>query len=582
MTTAPVDRDGHHERQRRRAGRPRRAAWRGAAARPRRPAGPSDRLGVARRPRRAAIAIARRADGHAGHDRRRWPATGPDGRLEGDARERHPAADVDDRRRSAAARPSREPRGPRRRPAARRARPGRRRRGRRARPPSPARRAGTIARLTSGEMTRQPAERRQDDRQRRGLRRQRHAQALGSASAASARRPSRSMPLGQRRRPGDEPGRRERRQLEPGVADERRVGEQQQRGRPAERRGRPARRVPSRARAARRRPSRRPAATDGDAPANATYATIATTVTIDRRRRPSRPATAADRGRDDGDVPAGDRDDVADAGRRERRRDVAIDAVAQADQDPGGQSGLGLGQDARSGPRRRRAGAPRASVPGSSPGRLDVSSVSRRRACPTRRSARGTSPYGRVGPRPDAARRPTTTSPGSIVRVARGASRPAEAGVDPASSVPERRDLLALARRPDRLDDHRPRSAPSGGPSTRPVRPAATSSRRPMTQHAGAERDRTRAAGRAAPDAAAPGATAAGQRRTAPRSQLGPTAAASDGGRDGRPDRQPRAARHISGPSTRSLSFSNVFSPTSLARPQVVDGRERLLPRARR
>ena len=44
--------------------------------------------------------------------------------------------------------------------------------------------------------------------------------------------------------------------------------------------------------------------TDGDAPANTTYATIATIVTTERRRRPSRPAIARDGGRDDRDVPA--------------------------------------------------------------------------------------------------------------------------------------------------------------------------------------------------------------------------------------------------------------------------------------
>ena len=61
---------------------------------------------------------------------------------------------------------------------------------------------------------------------------------------------------------------------------------------------------------------------------------------------PEPPGHGPDGGRDDGDVPARDGDDVADAGRRERRRDVAVDAVAQADEDPGGQPGLGFGQDA--------------------------------------------------------------------------------------------------------------------------------------------------------------------------------------------------------------------------------------------
>ena len=94
--------------------------------------------------------------------------------------------------------------------------------------------------------------------------------------------------------------------------------------------------------------------TEADAPANATYATIAS----DRHDRPP-PATEppghrADRGRDDRDVPAGDRDDVAHAGGRERGREVAVDAVAEPDQDPGREPGLGLGQDAG----QRVAGAP--------------------------------------------------------------------------------------------------------------------------------------------------------------------------------------------------------------------------------
>ena len=42
----------------------------------------------------------------------------------------------------------------------------------------------------------------------------------------------------------------------------------------------------------------------------------------------------------------GDRHDVADAGGRERGREVAIDPVAKADEDARGETGLGLGEDA--------------------------------------------------------------------------------------------------------------------------------------------------------------------------------------------------------------------------------------------
>ena len=48
-----------------------------------------------------------------------------------------------------------------------------------------------------------------------------------------------------------------------------------------------------------------------------------------------------DRG-DDRDVPAGDRDDVAHPGRRERRREVPVDPVAEADEDAGREPGLRL------------------------------------------------------------------------------------------------------------------------------------------------------------------------------------------------------------------------------------------------
>ena len=73
----------------------------------------------------------------------------------------------------------------------------------------------------------------------------------------------------------------------------------------------------------------------------------------DRADRDDRPAGAADeaaqQGRHgrghDGDVPARDGDDVADAGRREGRGQVPIHAVAQADQDRRGQAALRLGQD---------------------------------------------------------------------------------------------------------------------------------------------------------------------------------------------------------------------------------------------
>ena len=53
--------------------------------------------------------------------------------------------------------------------------------------------------------------------------------------------------------------------------------------------------------------------------------------------------------RHDRDVPAGDRDDVTHAGRREGRREVTIHEIAEADEDAGRQPCLRLGQDSGKG-----------------------------------------------------------------------------------------------------------------------------------------------------------------------------------------------------------------------------------------
>ena len=130
--------------------------------------------------------------------------------------------------------------------------------------------------------------------------------------------------------------------------------------------------------------------TDADAPGECH-------VRDDREDRDDRPSSApetaghgGDGGRDDRDVPAGDGDDVADPGGRERGSEVAVDAVAQADEDARGEARLGLGQDAGQG----LAGAtpqpfePAPEVVGS---RLDIESPGRERA-DRRRSAPGTRP----------------------------------------------------------------------------------------------------------------------------------------------------------------------------------------------
>ena len=180
--------------------------------------------------------------------------------------------------------------------------------------------------------------------------------------------------------------------------------------------------------------------TDADAPANATYATIATIVTTDRRRRPSRPAQRPDRRRDDRDVPAGDGHDVADAGRREGGRQVAVDPVAQADEDPGRQPGLGLGQDARE----RLAGRPR-SRSRATPGRrrgADRSSGGRAERAdgtdPPRYSPYGESGRGRIEPSTG------TRSPGMTTGYARQGRRDLKRVAGRGRR--QRRGLLAVAR----------------------------------------------------------------------------------------------------------------------------------------
>ena len=215
--------------------------------------------------------------------------------------------------------------------------------------------SGTTSRLTTGDDDGQAAEGRPGRRQRRGLRGERHAEALREPAGTRPPRRERSRSVSgvaQARSPAVASAR----ELEPGVADERRVDEQQERGGPAER-GCGATRSAALAgeqddaghRAGphdgRRGPGERDVGDDRDDGDD---------------RAPAPPEAAGERGHrrgDDRDVPAGDRDDVADARGREVCGDVPIDPVAQADEDAGGQAGLGFGQDAGQERRRPRGGA---------------------------------------------------------------------------------------------------------------------------------------------------------------------------------------------------------------------------------
>ena len=250
--------------------------------------------------------------------------------------------------------------------------------------------------IDRGCQDRQPTERNQYDRERRRLGGQRHAQALRQP----ARHPpvaDRPDPVGQRRGPGDQSGGRERRELEPRVADEPGVGEEQEHRRPAERGGGPAgpARLPreqdhaghqrgpnDRCRRARKRDVR------GDG--------------HDRDDGASPPPEASgERGdgrRHDRDVPTRDGDDVTHAGRGECRRQVAVDTVAQADQDSGRQPGLGLGQH----PGKRLARSPSQfleAAPGIRRRRAHAKVLRRQRS--DRTDPREVVTVGRLGPRPD-------------------------------------------------------------------------------------------------------------------------------------------------------------------------------------
>ena len=253
--------------------------------------------------------------------------------------------------------------------------------------------SGTTSRFTTGEMS---------------ASRPNEARTTGSVAACAARETPR-LSLSQRgRRPPGEPVERARstasprRRARPSRAS---IAGTRRRPRGRARRGaagtRPSRGPrprgrcdPTRGPAGRRRPSPRPA--------GPTARRRRTRCTRRRRRGDDRPTPTTeppghrpDGGRDDGDVPARDRHDMTDAGGRERRRDVAVDAVAQADEDSGREPGLRLGQD----PGQRLAGVPapalepRAGIDGA--GERPPSTA--RRACPTHRVARGTAPYGLSG-----------------------------------------------------------------------------------------------------------------------------------------------------------------------------------------
>ena len=237
----------------------------------------------------------------------------------------------------------------------------------------------------------------------------------------------------------------------PGVGDHRRVGEQQQRRRQPER----------------RRCATRPAALpgkEGDAghdrrPHHRRRGARRDDVGDHRREDAGRdepPRSAAQHGRDqagdDGDVPARDRDHVADPGRGEVGGEGAIHALSQSDQDPRREPGLGLRErtaqrvaarvaqrleaDRRGLRERQRPGLERAGRAGS-PEVLAVRVVVGRRPQPAVDRRRGRPPL--------------------IAGI--GGQRRRDRHLDPVHVEAQPRDLCAVPRRPDGIDDRRPRAA---------------------------------------------------------------------------------------------------------------------------
>ena len=264
----------------------------------------------------------------------------------------------------------------------------------------------------------------------------------------------------------------------------------------------------------------------------------------DRHDRPSSaPETAGhggDGGRNDRDVPAGDGDDVADPGGRERGSEVAVDAVAQADEDACGEARLGLGQDAGQG----LAGAtpqsfePAPEVLGS---RLHIESPGRERA--DRADPLQVLPVGRIGTFAD-----RSVNHDRVAGDHDGIAGERGRDLDPGAGGRrrERRGLLAVARRADRLDDHPPRAVTLGRTVGR--RRSGRHHRESHGDGRSTERD-----GEQRSDTEARPGLAQQQDRGEAQGDGRPEMVRCDlprsDGRDDRPDRQAAAPAHVSEPS---------------------------------
>ena len=303
----------------------------------------------------------------------------------------------------------------------------------------------------------------------------------------------------------------------------------------------------------------------------------------DREDRHDRPSAAAeppghrgDRRRDDGDVPARDRDDVADARRRERGREVAVDPVAEADQDPGRESGLGFGEDTG---QRVACAAPECLEPTAGIVRArSARSASATSERPDRPDPREVLAVRRIGPRPD---RPVHDRrgrrgrpPGSAAASPRrGTTR--GAGLGRRASRPAGRRAATRSTRPP-SSTARPRP---GGSST--SRCPARHQRQPDGDECGPERDRDQRSRHEAPGRASWRSRIAARAERDRRAQVARgDLSGCDRGRD-RPDREPAAPAHLAD-RHEILEVGERLLADELPRPEVLDGSRTAVRRATR
>ena len=274
---------------------------------------------------------------------------------------------------------------------------------------------------------------------------------------------------------------------------------------------------------------------------------------------------------DDRDVPAGDGDDMADAGRREVGGERPIDALSQPDEDPGRQPRLGL----REGLLERVAAGIAKGLEAERRGVLEGERPALERA----RRARSSEV---VAVRVVVGR--WSKAPLDLDEVARRdgrerGERRRDGDIALFGVEAQPRNLFSLPRRPDRLHRRRPWTRVVG---ERRRRRGRRPEKHPDRQGDGASagRDAGSAAGRRARrqcvrqrEEHQPGDQHPGDRD--PVRRRGRTA--------GDADRQPAAprqaaARRAHGPTvTRARIFSSVVAPTTLRDAEVIDRRERLL-----